>query len=190
MRSKAELREIIIADISSLPDEYISASDKGIERNAMLLKQFAAAQNIMVYYSVKREPATLSIARAALSMGKTLAFPFCYRGGIMEARIVHSLDELHPAMLGIPAPAASAPIIPPSELNMILVPALAYDRNGHRLGYGGGYYDRYLYGIPAFKAGLARNRLMKYDLPIDPYDVAVDCVITEEGYFCPTLPKK
>ena len=97
----------------------------------------------------------------------------------MQARIVKSLEELHPAMLGIPAPPETAPVILPTELDLIIVPALAYDKSGHRLGYGGGYYDRYLRDTPAFTIGLAREFLMKEKLPTQPHDIAVKCIITE-----------
>jgi len=98
----------------------------------------------------------------------------------MHARIVKGLDRLHPAMLGIPAPPETAPIMPPDEIDLIIVPALAYDTKGYRLGHGGGYYDRYLFGIPAYTVGLARERLIKAELPRQPHDIAVRCVITED----------
>ena len=143
----------------------------------------------MLYCSVKREPATMEIAKAALSAGKAVAFPFCYRGGIMEARIIHNLGELQPSMLGIPAPPRSAPVIAADELDMIIVPALAYDFSGYRIGYGGGYYDRYLSTTPALTVGIARERLMKDNIPVQPHDIAVRCIVTEERVICPILQK-
>ena len=180
---KARLRKQISEEVSALSSDYIDTSDRGIFLHVAMLEEFIAARNIMIYFSVKREPATLEIAKAALSMGKTVAFPFCYRGGKMQARIVGSLQELRPAMLGIPSPPDTAPVIAPGELDMIIVPALTYDSKGDRLGYGGGYYDRYLRGIPAFTAGLARERLIKDELPTQPHDIAVQCVVTEERVF-------
>ena len=176
---KARLRDQISREISALPDAYISNSDEGLFLQVISFEQFVSARNIMIYYSVKREPATRKIAEAALAAGKTVAFPYCYRGGIMQARIVRSLDMLRPAILGIPAPPDDTPVIAPEELDLIIVPALTYDRNGYRIGYGGGYYERYLPGISAFTAGLARERLLKDELPVEPHDVAVKCVITE-----------
>ena len=100
----------------------------------------------------------------------------------MYARIVKDLSELKPAMLGIPAPPDTAPIIKPEELELIIVPAFRYDKAGYRIGYGGGYYDRYLSGLPAFTAGIARKRLMKDDLlPVEAHDIPVNCVVTEEA---------
>ena len=193
--TKAELRERIGAEISALPDDYIAASNDGLFLRTTSLKEFIDARNIMIYYSVKREPATLKIAETALSMGKTVAFPLCCRGGLMQARIVKDFGELRPAMLGIPAPLDTTPAIGPEELDLIIVPALAYDKEGYRLGYGGGYYDRYLRGVPVFTAGLARERLLKEKLPREPHDVPVKYIITEDRVqrgelFCHILPKK
>jgi len=182
---KAQLRKSISAEISCLPDDYVSASDNGIFMRVVSLAEFAAARNILIYCSVKREPATHEIAEKALSMGKTIAYPFCFRGGIMQARVVKSITELRPAVLGIPAPPDTAPIMAPEELGLIIVPALAYDNNGFRIGYGGGYYDRFLRGIPAFTVGLARERLMKDNLPTQPHDIPVKCIITEDRVFMP-----
>ena len=177
--SKVELRGRLRDEIAALPANYITDSDEWVFLRVTSLKMFVAARNIMLYHSVEREPDTLLIARAALSMGKTVAFPYCYRAGVMEARAVSTLEELKPAMLGIPAPPDGAPVIAPGELELIIVPALTYDTEGYRIGYGGGYYDRFLSGLPAFTIGLARERLLRERLPREPHDVPVKCVVTE-----------
>ena len=186
--TKSEMRKCLSKKIAALPDDYISDSDEGLLLRTTSLSQFINARNIMVYHSVEREPDTTGIAKAAFAMGKTVSFPYCYRKGIMHARIVKSLTELHPAMLGIPAPPETAPIIRPEELDLVIVPALTYDIAGYRLGYGGGYYDRYLSGTPAFMVGLARERLIMDILPRERHDVAVNCVITEARIYCPKNP--
>jgi len=179
---KTEMRERLQAEIDALPIEYISSSNEGIYSNTIKLSEYAKARNIMLYYSVKREIDTVMLAKAALADGKTVAFPTCLKGGIMHARVVKDLNELKPAMLGIPAPPETAPIIKPEELELIIVPAFCYDIVGYRIGYGGGYYDRYLSGLQAFTVGIARKRLMKDDrLPFEPHDIPVNCVVTEEA---------
>jgi len=178
---KEELRKEISKEIAALPDSYISASNSGLLRHVIIMKEFVAARNIFIYFSVEREPDTRELIKTAFSMGKTVALPYCYRKGIMEARVVGSLDELHPAILGIPAPPDTAPVIAPEELDLIIVPALAFDAQHYRLGYGGGYYDRYLQNIPAYTVGLTRALLIKDKLPRETHDIAVDCVITESG---------
>ena len=108
----------------------------------------------------------------------------------MEARVVRSLDELAPSMLGIPAPPDTAKLLAPEELDLIFVPALAYDAFGYRIGYGGGYYDRYLHDLSAYTVGLARERLLREILPVEPHDIAVKCVIMEDRVICPTVTTK
>ena len=176
---KNELRRQVRAEIEELSDEYIAESDDGLFRAVTSLEEFIAARSVMLYCSIEREPRTIEIAEAALKLGKTVAFPYCYDEGRMEARVVRSLNELEPAMLKIPAPVKASAVIAPEDICFIIVPALTYDRCGFRLGYGGGYYDRYLHSIGAFKAGIGRERLIKPHLPRETHDVAVDCLITE-----------
>ena len=176
---KIELRKTMSEEIAALPDDYIAVSNEGIYNRVISYRKFLSARNIMVYYSVKKEPATLKIAQTALALGKNVAFPLCYKGGIMQSHVVSSLSELEPAMLGIPAPPYDAPVMSSDEFDLIIVPALTYDSKGYRLGYGGGYYDRYLRAIPAFTLGIARERLIRDELPIEPHDVPVKCLITE-----------
>jgi len=177
---KTEDRRRALEEIAGLPGDYIAASDRGLFCSFMKLKEYSSARKIMLYYSINKEPDTLEIAKAALLAGKAVAFPLCLGRGVMQARVVSSLSQLEPAVLGIPAPTASAPLIEPEELELIIVPALVYDKLGYRLGYGGGYYDRFLSGIRAFTVGLTRERLIKEKLPVEPHDIKVSCVITEE----------
>ena len=177
---KEKLREQIHAEIAALPDDYVSDSDKGIFLQVKSLKEYINARNIFIYHSVGKEPDTLGIINDALTIGKTVAIPRCYKGGAMEPRVIRNLDELRPSMLGIPAPPDSAEVAGPEELELIIVPALTYDRAGYRLGYGGGYYDRYLLRTSAFTVGLARERLIMDELPREPHDIAVKCLITEK----------
>ena len=168
-------------EIKALPDDYIVESDNSLFLYVTSLSEFIDASAIMLYHSVKREPDTIGIAKAALYMGKSVSFPCCYKDGIMHARVVASLDDLHPAVLGIPAPPDSAALVDPEDLELIIVPAITYDREGYRLGYGGGYYDRYLAQTPAFTIGLARERLVRKELPRESHDIAVKCLVTESG---------
>ena len=178
---KNEMRAHIKKEIAALPEEYIASSNEGIFSNTITLREFINARNIMLFYSVERETDTIMLARAAFADGKIVTFPTCLRGGIMHARVVKDLNELSPAMLGIPAPPPTAPVVDPEELELIIVPALRYDFEGYRIGYGGGYYDRYLKNLSAFTVGLTRKRLfINGRIPREQHDVPVNCVVTEE----------
>ena len=177
---KKALRSQIVAEIEALEAGYISESDAGIYDRIISMPEFKIARTIFSYYSLGREPDTVRILEYALEAGKTVTLPVCFKGGAMEARAVSSLGELTRSDYGLLEPLDSTRVVLPEELDFIIVPALAYDRDGYRLGWGGGYYDRYLRRTGAFTAGVARQRLLRDTLPREAHDVPVDCVVTEK----------
>jgi len=179
--SKDELRNQIREEIASLPDGYIADSDRGLFLQVTSLEEFIYSRNIFIYHSFGREPDTLEIILAALSVGKTVTIPYCIRKGVMQARVIYDLDDLRPGSLGIPMPLDTSWTIAPGKLDLVIVPALTYDVAGYRLGHGGGHYDRYLADVTAYTIGLARDRLIKEKLPRESHDIAVKCVMTENG---------
>ena len=179
---KKTFRKSVLAEIEALPADYIEASNAGIRDNFSALPEFQKAHTIFAYISVGREPDTAGIIKAALDAGKTVALPVSLDGGIMQPRCIHSLSELVPGKFGIPAPPENAPIIDSGEINLIIVPAVTFDRRGFRLGRGGGYYDRFLQGSGAFSVGLGRERLIR-PVPLEPHDMSVDCLVTESGVY-------
>ncbi|MCL2367179.1 MAG: 5-formyltetrahydrofolate cyclo-ligase [Oscillospiraceae bacterium] len=185
---KVRLRELTLDKISHFSDAYIAESNMGILQNILSLKEYKDAQSIMLFFSVEREPDTHQLAKIALADQKKVAFPLCFGAGLMQAHVVSSLSELRPAVLGIPAPPESAPFLSPDEIDLIIVPALTYDKLGFRLGYGGGYYDRYLAATSAHTIGITRAQLLMDQVPKEPHDIPVKCLVTEkEVYHCPTI---
>ena len=85
----------------------------------------------------------------------------------------------HP--FGMAEPAADLPTVPPEAIELVLVPGLAFDRHGWRLGYGGGYYDRFLKGFAGISVGIVFHALLLDELPHGEFDVPVQWVVTEEG---------
>ena len=94
---------------------------------------------------------------------------------------INSLSELKVGEYGIPEPAPSAPEIKGGEKTICIVPALAYDKDGNRLGYGGGYYDRFLSTYKGISILAIYSFLYTDSLPTDEYDMAVHRIITEKG---------
>ncbi len=177
---KKKLREELLEEIGNLTDAYIADSNAGIFENLIALPEYQRATTIFAYCSVKREIDTSAIIDHALAQGKTVALPVCAKCGVMEARAIGCRDELCPAGFDLLEPLNSEQVILPSALDFIIVPALAYDDEGFRLGWGGGYYDRFLSGLSAFTAGLAREKLLRPALPHESHDVPVRCVVTEK----------
>ncbi len=177
---KAALRKQIIQQTDAFPADYLNESDKGIFEIIKEMQEFKNAETIFSYYSLGWEPNTIELMEYALRQGKTVTLPVCFKGGIMEARAIGSLDELSESWYHLLEPLNSTRIIPPEALDFVVVPALAFDREGYRLGRGGGYYDRYLLKTRAFTAGITRERLMVSVLPREAHDIPVQCVVTEE----------
>jgi 5-formyltetrahydrofolate cyclo-ligase len=99
--------------------------------------------------------------------------------------VLHPYDAArlvrHP--FGMAEPAADLPTVPPEAIELALVPGLAFDRQGWRLGYGGGYFDRFLTDFAGVSAGVVFHALLVDDLPRGEFDVPVQWVVTEEGIF-------
>ena len=142
------------------------------------LPQVAAARTVLLFYGVGREPDTRNLLVHLLNMGKRVALPRCLPGGEMEARAVTALEELEEGAYGIPAPPAGAPLVPREEVDVILVPNLCCDREGYRLGRGGGYYDRYLAGYTGTTVAWCPPALLVPRVPREEHDVPVDLLLT------------
>lgn len=179
---KKSFRRDVLLEIDSLPPEYIALSDDGLRKNFLSLPEFEKADTIFAYISMGREPDTVHIIKAALAMGKTVALPVSFSGGIMEPRIIHSLSELVPGKFGILSPPDNAPVLKEEDIDLVIVPAVTFDRSGFRLGRGGGYYDRFLARSSAFTVGLGREALIR-PVPLEPHDMSVNCLVTEAGVF-------
>jgi 5-formyltetrahydrofolate cyclo-ligase len=166
-------------------DERISAENEMISRIASLAS-FRFAQTVLLYYPIKSEPDLLPLAKRILSEGKGLAFPLCHTESCtLTYHYVNSLDELTEGTYGTKEPSISAPLYIPdkSKNDMILVPGISFDRRGFRLGYGKGYYDRYLSVFGGTQIGITFNKLFIPELPHGHYDRKVNTVVTEKGVF-------
>lgn len=177
---KAALRREIRQKMAAFSPEFVTDSDKKIFENFALLPELAHAKNIFAYLSVGREADTVAILKLLLKQGKTVALPRTYDGGIMEARIITSLEELVPGKFNIPTAPDSAEILPIEAVDTMLVPAVTFDYAGYRLGQGGGYYDRYLEKANCLSIGLGREELLQDAVPREWHDVCVDILVTDE----------
>jgi 5-formyltetrahydrofolate cyclo-ligase len=141
-----------------------------------------AAFCVGLFRSVGAEPDTGPLLADAFRLGAKVAVPVAGRDGRYSFRYVEEGTGWVRGAHGILEPEASAPV-PPGELRVILVPGVAFDAAGTRLGHGGGNYDRLLAGFPeALLVGVAfESRMAREPLPREAHDVAMDAIATEAG---------
>ena len=146
----------------------------------LALPQVEAADTVMVFYGTGREPDTVPLIRALLARGKRVALPVVLPRRGMMARQVLDIDRLVPNRFGIPEPDDSCPAIEKSDIAVALIPNLMVDREGYRLGYGGGYYDRWLADFSGFTVCVCRPGRLAERIPREEFDVPVKLVLIEE----------
>jgi len=164
MTEKKLLRAEIRAKIAALPREECLRGDRLIREKVLALPEARTAKSVFTYLSEDWEVDTRAVIETLLQWGKTVAIPVVHGKGIMTFADVRDV---------------SGPVLTPERGDVLLVPALCYDRQNYRLGQGGGYYDRYLTACPARSVGLGRAALLQERLPAEPHDVPVDLVITD-----------
>lgn len=181
---KAALRAHCLALAKALPPAHNTAAGEAVWQILRADAAYAAAQTVFCYVGTPMEIDTMPLLRGILADGKALCAPFCHARGRMTAKRVEQLADLTPDRFGILSPAAGAPDVPPAEIDLALVPCLAADKTGARLGYGGGYYDRYLPLLRASAATvcLCRTALLMQKIPVEAHDVRIARVLTERGF--------
>ena len=174
-----------------LPQAERAAAETALYESLFSLPAWREASVVCGYISVRGELDTAPILRRAASEGKTVALPVTITDASEGRMIFRALpdgnfDRLIPARFGIPEPDEGCPAVSPADLSgaLILVPALAFDHEGFRLGYGGGYYDRFLQelieaNIPVTTVGLAFSACVTESLPRNPYDIPVQIILDE-----------
>ena len=160
-----------------------AACDVAITMQVLALPELQAAERIFAYCSVVPEVDTHAILAQARRCGKMVALPVPEAGGQMY--FARYDGALVPGRYGIPQPPRSAPVLQPQPGDLMLVPALAYDRAGRRLGRGGGYYDRCLAQLDCCTVGLIRAAFLLDALPTAWNDMPVAAVVTEQGILRP-----
>lgn len=167
----------------ALSPEQRSSAGEAVFRFLAAMPEIQKAASIFSYAATPEELPLAAFNKWAVENGKTLAFPKTYPGGRMEARIPHGADSMQLGMMGIqePDPLRSS-LLRPGDIDLVLVPCVAFDREGHRLGHGGGYYDLYLPDCTlAVKILIAFEAQCLPEVATNKLDVSMDAFITEQG---------
>ena len=179
---KNELRAKYRAEREKLlPEEKTRREDKiaSVLTSTIVYK---SCTQILLYASTSDEISTWAIAEKALADGKKLLYPRCESDHVMNYYYVSSIAELKEGMLGILEPTPDRAYVP-NNSDVCIVPGLAYDKFGYRLGYGRGFYDRFLSEFGGVTVGLCYSDFIENHVPKGKYDVKVDVLLTEKGIF-------
>ena len=181
---KAALRRQVRLTLEGLSPEAVRRGDDALFAAFPALPQVEAASTLFAFWGIPgREPDTGRLIRALTAQGKRVGLPRMLPGRQMEVRLYEPDRPLVPASFGILEPPADAPLLARPDIDLALVPAVCYDRSGFRLGFGGGYYDRWLSGFSGFTVGLCRDCVLQDRVPTEDHDCRVDLLLTETRRF-------
>lgn len=195
MATKSEIRRLIKAIKSEFEPMMIDFAGEVIGYKVMALEEYKQTDTIFVYVDYNREVKTSTIIADALKLGKKVAVPKVYNhdisaeiidGNYMKFHYITSTDDLEEGYNGIREPKVDLPVADyDSDKALMIMPMIAFDERRNRVGYGGGFYDRYLNSHPvAYKIGLAYDE-QKVDGIDDStdYDVRPEMIITQKNVY-------
>lgn len=207
MTEKEEIRKRIKEKIGATSEDYRSEASAKIALNALNIPEMKAQKRtgflglrktektVLAYCSVGNEPSTLALIDSLLKSDRKVCLPLCtdldeegHRTGAfdaMEARAITGFDDLVPGAYGIPEPKADTALVPPEEIDIIILPCVGCDRQCRRIGHGAGYYDKYLTTVrrDCFTMALCYEEALADELPAEEHDMPVDAVVTEKTVY-------
>ena len=182
--SKVELRRQLRNCLLSLPDEQRKHKSRKACANLVSTEQFRKASTVMMFLSLPHEVDTAEAILQAWQLGKTVAVPkISWQQRHMLAVGIHSLETgFSTGIGGLRNPVSGVPI-PFAEIDLVVSPALGYDRQGNRLGRGGAFYDRFFANreLSAARCGFAFVEQILASIPVTDSDEPVDFLVTDEG---------
>lgn len=179
-KAKRAVRTMVLARRDAMSAEQRAEASEAIAARFLGLEQVHRARTVMVFWSFGSEVATGPIIDALHERGITVVLPTIVRGEL-QPRTWAPGEPLTTTSFGAEEP-ASGNVVDPVSIDVIAVPAVAFDRAGRRVGYGGGYYDRFLpfAGPSCLRVGVGfAMQLVDGDLPAGDFDHRVDLVVTE-----------
>ncbi len=175
---KSRLRDGLRAQRAALGKDRQQADAQQVRARIGELAAYRQARVVMAYVAIRGELSLDGVLKDVLSSGRMLVLPRCEEKGILRACIVPDLSALERGAYGIFAPSSGAATVSPEQIDLILTPGVAFDRMGHRIGQGGGYYDRFLPATRALRVGVCHDFALLDEIPFEPHDARMDVIVT------------
>ncbi len=178
-RAKRRTRRAVLEDRDALPADVREERGERVVERFLELPEVRGAKTVMLFSHFGSEVPTASLIRRLHERGVVVALPRIEDGHLVPVAYVPG-DPTSTTFFGAQEPVDGAPI-DPASIDVVAVPGVAFDRGGRRIGYGGGYYDRFLRGLPAFTAALVFGlQVMDEVLPAGRFDLPVAAIVTED----------
>ena len=176
---KSELRKQVLQKMKALPREQKQAMDQALTERFLKHPFYQEAKVIATYLSFPHEFQTQELIEQALKDGKKVLIPKTYPKGRMDF-VVYDPQQLVKTSFGLLEPQGDLEVVDASQIDLIHVPGLAFTTEGYRIGYGGGYYDRYLKHFPGHTLSTVYPCQIQDFIP-EKYDIPVQEVLIDEG---------
>lgn len=177
--NKTDLRKKLISERNSLELSERIETDSKIFSRLIEDSRFISAELILIYVSVGSEINTRDIIEYCFKCDKKVAVPYC-KNKKMNFYFINSFDDLTCVQFGIPTVNTDiAKAVTDFSDSLCIVPAISADKSGYRLGYGGGYYDRFLSANSVSAVCLCRDKFYCSKLPHDEHDIRIERIITD-----------
>jgi len=173
---KKELRKKIREQKRAMSEAQIVSASERLGQLFLDCPQYKSAKTIYGYLPYNQEVRTVPMLEQAMKDGKRVAVPKCY-GEEMRFIYMDDLSKVEKGYANIPEPIADEPVAD-DQTALVLMPGMAFTKDGKRMGYGGGFYDKFLAAEPNHPTvALCYDFQMVEDLPTEDYDIPVDCVL-------------
>ncbi|WP_261079635.1 5-formyltetrahydrofolate cyclo-ligase [Streptococcus mitis] len=175
---KAELRKQVLQEMKAIPREQKQAMDQVLTEHFLHHPFYQEAKTIATYLSFPHEFQTRELIEQALKDGKKVLIPKTYPKGRMDF-VVYNPQQLVKTSFGLLEPQGDLEVVDASQIDLIHVPGLAFTREGYRIGYGGGYYDRYLEHFTGYTLSTVYPCQIR-DFSPENHDIPVQEVLIDE----------
>ena len=176
---KSELRKQVLQEMKTLPREQKQFIDQTLTERLLQHPFYQEAKVIATYLSFSHEFQTQELIEQALKDGKKVLIPKTYLKGRMDF-VVYNPQQLVKTSFGLLEPQGDLEVVDASQIDLIHVPGLAFTTEGYRIGYGGGYYDRYLKHFPGHTLSTIYPCQVQQFMP-ENHDIPVQEVLIDEG---------